>query len=360
VNQQNLLARFPESKALKGEEPDQQLLQKLAVRVSMDRLVKTGGFKFRRSAFSGQEPKATLLVPQAVGICADSFPINFSVNVKTPFCQAALLTECGRMDPRAKDLILLVKRWAKDRGICHASKGHLSPYQWSLLCIYFLQVGIAGGEHLLPALECFELPSYLATDICTGEKKLNSKDELHTRNANSNKSIGSLFKDFLTFFAQFDWAGEAVSIRLARREPPSSELPLHIIVADDTSASEVGPSIEDPFKKSNNLGDGMTTFGLTRLRKELFRAHALCTEGASLSEILQPWVPDETEAENICESADRCNNQCELQPKPQVGNTKPQKHCWRSSGNLQSTATRMHRWAEHADPVSSHPWRRSA
>ena len=39
-----------------------------------------------------------------------------------------------------QDLVLLVKRWAKHRGICHAAKGHLPPYAWSILCLHFLQV----------------------------------------------------------------------------------------------------------------------------------------------------------------------------------------------------------------------------
>jgi len=118
---------------------DMQKLQKSAIRACTDRLVSSGNFKFRRSAFRGQEPKVTLLVPASLGIHSESIPIDFSVNSTTPLYNAALLTECGQIEPRAKALILLVKRWAKDRGICHAAKGHLSPYTWTLLTIYFLQ-----------------------------------------------------------------------------------------------------------------------------------------------------------------------------------------------------------------------------
>ena len=43
------------------------------------------------------------------------------------------------LNPLAEELILVIRRWAKDRGISHAAKGHLSPYAWMLLAVYYLQ-----------------------------------------------------------------------------------------------------------------------------------------------------------------------------------------------------------------------------
>merc|ERR1719324_534816 len=90
-----------------------------------------------------------------------TIPLSFSVNTVTPFYAAAFLTECAQMDCRAKELILLVRRWAKDRGISHAAKGHLSPYAWSLLVIYFLQVWDGQGDPLLPTITSFKMSSGL-------------------------------------------------------------------------------------------------------------------------------------------------------------------------------------------------------
>merc|ERR1712228_896961 len=86
-----------------------------------------------------------------------TIPIDFSVNTTTPLYNAALLTECGQIEPRAKELILLVRRWAKDRGVSHAAKGHLSPYAWTLLVIYFLQVWDEQGEPLLSNITSFKM-----------------------------------------------------------------------------------------------------------------------------------------------------------------------------------------------------------
>merc|ERR1719456_1922033 len=45
------------------EKLDARKVQKSAIRACTDRLVSAGSFKFRRSAFRGQEPKITLLAP---------------------------------------------------------------------------------------------------------------------------------------------------------------------------------------------------------------------------------------------------------------------------------------------------------
>jgi len=279
---------------VKAQQMDARQLQKWALRGCIDRLVTVGGFKFRRSAFQGEEPKATLVVPVSLGFFTDPIPVDFSVNTVTPFYTAALLTECSQIEPRAKALILLVKRWAKDRGICHGTKGHLSPYLWSLLAIYFMQVGVEGPGPLLPALHEFAMSSGLMP------RPSSSKCDAPNQKPLANKlvedamklSIGQLFCEFVNFYRQhFNWRDEAISVRLGRRAPPSISLPLHIVLSEDHGTHDVGLAIEDPFKAGNNLGACMNAMSLARLREELARASDLCTRGASLTELLEPWVP---------------------------------------------------------------------
>lgn len=268
---------------------DDAKLQKSAIRACTDRLVSGGGFKFRRSAFRGAEPKVTLLAPAALGGFGEAIPVDFSVNSTTPLYNAALLTECGKIEPRAKALILLVKRWAKDRGVCHAAKGHLSPYAWSLLAIYYLQV----EGSLLPSLSDFEATKcLLASPAASSESKW--KPSADTRSA------GQLLKGFFQFYStQFDWRKECVSVSAATRGAPSISLPIDIILHPDGTTSEVAPSIEDPFVASRNLGASMTSVSLGRLQEELRRAGAICERvgdsesKASLASLLEPWVPPE-------------------------------------------------------------------
>lgn len=297
---QRLQGRFSKG-SLSTMRLDVRKLQKSAIRACTDRLVSAGGFKFRRSAFRGEEPKVTLLVPASFGVSEESIPIDFTVNSTTPFYNMALLTECGKKESRAKALILLVKRWAKDRGVCHAAKGHLSPYPWSLLVIFFLQAGEPSENQgpMLPPVEDFEVSSTLlaaeekfSQDV---SKKLHRAPKWIPPSHNGpSKTVGTLFKEFVHFYHNvFDWRKEAISVRSGKRGPPGLSLPIHIIMHEDTMTTEVGPSIEDPFNPSRNLGVVMTSTSLARLNKEIARADELCANGCSLTELLEPWAPPE-------------------------------------------------------------------
>jgi len=287
---------------------DSRKLQKSAIRACCDRLVSVGGFKFRRSAFRGDEPKVTLLVPASFGLSNDSIPIDFSVNAVSPLHNAALLTECGQMEPRARELILLVKRWAKDRGICHAAKGHLSPYSWALLSIFFLQAGGADENGpLLPPVADFKMASGLM-----GKKP----DEKTTWSppTGAGKPIGTLFKEFVHFYArEFDWRKEAICVRTGHRQAPDLPLSLHILVNSD-GTTQVAPSIEDPFDATKNMSSGMNVASLVRLHEELTRAEKMCSSKASLAELLEPWAPPDLESSEH-NSGDNDKDHDEVSPK---------------------------------------------
>jgi len=273
---------------------DAYKLQKAAVRSCTDDLA-AGGFKFRRSAFKCVEPKVTLL---AVGFGDKAIPIDFLVNAVTPLYNAALLTECGQIDARAKELIYLVRRWAKNRAISHASKGHLSPYAWSLLAIYFMQVSRTHGEAILPGLKAFK------------QKHAQETSAVPEQLSNSAASVAELFKGFVDFYrSTFDWRSEAVSVRIAERKAPHGSFPINVILLENGTTG-VAPSIENPFEPKRNLSSTMTGVSLTRLHEEIKRCSELCSTGASLSDIIEPWVPPEREPAvgGECNAAEVCDS----------------------------------------------------
>lgn len=292
---------------------DTRKLQKSAIRVCTSLLVSVG-FKFRRSSFRSEEPKVTLLAPSSMGVSNVAIPVDFSVNNTTPLYNMALLTECGQMDPRAKSLILLVRRWAKDRGVCHASQGHLPPYAWSLLVIYFLQVGVESDCSLpLPALEEFAMSSGLMTASPKAASSPSARvtKSSPTRPASDSdtpqKTIAQLFKEFIRFYnKKIDWRREAVSVRLGKRGPPPLALDIHIVI-DDDGATAVSPIIEDPFDSKRNLGCCTTWASLKRFHSELDRADRFLTDGTSLTQLLEPWRPPEHCAEKN-ENEDQCED----------------------------------------------------
>mmetsp|Transcript_44477 Transcript_44477/g.123056 ORF Transcript_44477/g.123056 Transcript_44477/m.123056 type:complete len:529 (-) Transcript_44477:123-1709(-) len=278
-------------------------LQKSMLRACTDELTAAPGFKFRRSAFKGQEPKVTLMAE----LLGKAIPIDFSVNTVAPLHNAALLTECGHIDTRAKELVLLVRRWAKYRGVSHAAKGHLAPYAWSLLVVYFLQVWEVQGDPLLPELKAFKQSSSLlrqqqrqqhkAEQLQEQQQRQEERPEPRQRRAGSKEqdvSVGTLFKEFFRFYSKsFQWRSEAISVRAGKRLPPSTTLPLHIVTLS-SGATDVAPSIEDPFEPKRNLSECMTGVSFQRFHEEIDRGVALSSEDStSLSEFLEPWVPPE-------------------------------------------------------------------
>mmetsp|Transcript_44670 Transcript_44670/g.78567 ORF Transcript_44670/g.78567 Transcript_44670/m.78567 type:complete len:529 (+) Transcript_44670:161-1747(+) len=279
---------------------DIRKLQKSSIRVCTSLLV-AAGFKFRRSSFRTQEPKVTLLAPANLGVFDKSVPVDFSVNNITPLYNMALLTECGQMEPRAKALILLVKRWAKDRGVCHASKGHLPPYAWSLLVIYFLQVGVPEEGPLLPPLEGFAVSSGLMSKPAKAAEASSTRwtppkiKRPPSAEAAPKKAVGELFQQFMRFYTEdVDWRKEAVSVRLGRRESPNLALDIHIVLNDDGTTA-VSPIIEDPFNPKNNVGDCTNSASLQRFHEEFARARDFLSRGISLTDLLEPWRPPESE-----------------------------------------------------------------
>jgi len=297
INPNELMWKLKQN-ARNGQNVDQSKLQKSAVRICTDRLVAHAGLKFRRSGFRGDEPRVTLLVPIKLGFFTEAFPVDFSINSVTPFYTQALLTECGQIDLRAKSLILLVKRWAKDRGICHAAKGHLAPYLWSLLAMYFMQVGVEEEGPLLPTLDGFKISSNL---ISSSSKQAGGSSPPPSRkntgsDDGSKLSVGQLFGKFLHFYDKcFDQKGEVISIRSGQRAPPGLSLPLHVVVSED-GKTHVAPTIEDPFKANSNLGARMNSVSLARFHEELSRANQLYVRGDSLAELLTPWAPEAQDA----------------------------------------------------------------
>lgn len=314
-----LQGRFSSSRSASGgARLDVLKLQKSAIRAFTEQLVWGGGFKFRRSAFRGLDPKVTLLSPAPLPGFEEGIPIDIYANALTPLYSASLLAEVGSLDPRARELILLVRRWSKDRGVCHAAKGHLSPYVWNLLTIYFLQVGLEGS--ILPPLDALPLTSGLAqhvdattaTRIVAASKAAACMPPTASRRLSTGvgtSPMGTLFREFFSFYVKrFDWRNEVISIRHGRRSSPDLRLPLHVIASDGSTNLEVAPIIEDPFETRRNLGACMTSISFKRLRDELARAEEICNRGggtgASLSELLRPWTPPEHDQDVTCEPED--------------------------------------------------------
>eukprot|EP00913_Durusdinium_trenchii_P029057 g27245.t1 len=270
-----------------------RMMQKWALRVCADRLV-SGGFKFRRSGFRGNEPKMTLL----------AVPIDISVNAVTPLHSAALLAECGNLNPQSKE---------GAHRICHAPKGHLSPYIWSLLVVYYLQVGRKEGPQLPPVKEFQAISNLLPNQGKT--KTWNPKESeraavcifhsldislgtmvlKHTKaNELAHWKTGAVCR-LRHFYHNFAWKQEAIGVLQGLRGPMPLSLPIHIIEHEEQKTTELPPGGQDPFAPKKNLGSCMTWWSFRRMKEELARANDLLDRDTSLAKLLEPWAPETPE-----------------------------------------------------------------
>eukprot|EP00403_Amphidinium_massartii_P023224 CAMPEP_0178400080 /NCGR_PEP_ID=MMETSP0689_2-20121128/15606_1 /TAXON_ID=160604 /ORGANISM="Amphidinium massartii, Strain CS-259" /LENGTH=570 /DNA_ID=CAMNT_0020020867 /DNA_START=150 /DNA_END=1862 /DNA_ORIENTATION=+ len=288
----------------RGQATDAWKLQKTALRTCVSHLVSVGRFKFRRSAFKSDEPKVTLLAPDsfssAYGLLEEGIPVDFSINSVTPLCNAALVMECGQVQPRGKDLILLVKRWAKHRGICHQAKGHLPPYAWSILCIHFLQAGGNEGAALLPGVEHFQSAAGLVKEADGSRGKTTEVANSDSHHVAYEGTAGDLLKAFFAFFNSFEWQQAEVSIRGGQKPVRSSEA----LVSSPSKSAKVNVRVQDPFDSQRNVADCLSASGMDRLKEELARANTICSKGASLTELLEPWAPAASTAGGEADASD--------------------------------------------------------
>jgi len=173
------------------------------------------------------------------------------------------------------------------------------PYAWTLLTIYFLQVGFEQEAMLPPferlrlnaAIESYSFPN-MPTNLTGLDDCVHDWAKPAPSSALGGMSLGQLFKRFVSFYLQdIDWKREVVCVRFGQR---ASNLTMkHHTVTKEDGSSELAATIEDPFARSENVGETLTHDGRDRLKEELERAQECFRRGASLTEILTQWVPAE-------------------------------------------------------------------
>jgi DNA polymerase sigma len=83
--------------------------------------------------------------------------VDITINNELPLHNTRLLKAYADIDPRVRQLIVLVKYWAKVRNVNNAYHGTLSSYAWVLLCIFVVQ-----RAGIVPVLQ---LPSEVRLDV---------------------------------------------------------------------------------------------------------------------------------------------------------------------------------------------------
>lgn len=237
------------------------------LRVCIATLVKHG-FRFRRSDFSADNPKVIFLAD------AYQFSIDVYVNSVAPLKFKSLLEHVAQQDPLANDLVLLVRHWARERGLALVAAGYISLSAWMVLALFYVQVASQSHKH---SSRLDALGSYLQGASDSTQKQVVASEGEGLR----ERSCAALFRGFMSFYARdFDWCNEIVSLRVGLRQ---------------TRPFRIGQwtRIEDPFDTSKDLSVSFNIESLERVRTELERANGLLERGDCLGEVVEAWRKSE-------------------------------------------------------------------
>eukprot|EP00928_Gymnodinium_smaydae_P004518 TRINITY_DN11530_c0_g1_i1.p1 TRINITY_DN11530_c0_g1~~TRINITY_DN11530_c0_g1_i1.p1 ORF type:complete len:526 (-),score=79.16 TRINITY_DN11530_c0_g1_i1:265-1638(-) len=255
-------------------------LTRMALRIFTKHMALAGFYVYHHCAYAGEEPKVCLRVPSRRSGCGRDVFVSFYVNGRDPEHWRALLLQCQRLHPRGASFTSFLRRWARDRGIAYAAKGHLGPFAWTVLSLAFLQQRVSGdggkGENEAKLfIECIDFLKKVM-DPHDGSPLISVR-------FSSDAMVSS---------------GATSAAAFAGPEPePEPPRGLASDSADDAWQDAKGPhgrrlpQIEDPFAPTRDLGSSVNAEGVQRLWEELERAANLVRqpEALSVAKLLEHW-----------------------------------------------------------------------
>ncbi|KAF9964840.1 hypothetical protein BGZ70_005833 [Mortierella alpina] len=216
-----------------------------------------------------------------------------------------------KIDERVRDIVVIIKLWAKRRKINNPYTGSLSSYAYVLLVIHVLQKrgvlpnlqAIVTGNGSIPFWPCQGFNRYFFEDIPNLMRYWQPTPEA------LSQSVGELLYEFFRYYAsEFRYANQVVSIRSGglltkeakewtkdftqaqqqqqqqqQQQPPqqpsesSTETDSQVETPPPADAKPVVKNrylfcIEDPFELDHNVGRPVDRYSLFTIRGEFMRA----------------------------------------------------------------------------------------
>ena len=196
---------------------------------------------------------------------------------------SALIRAYMSADVRARQLVFVIKHWAKQRKINDPFRGTLSSYAYVLMTIHFLQ------QLSPPVLPCLQSNTLRVR----GERLVSGYDcwwdeglAAGWRSANSS-GLSALLSGWYLYYAHcFGFTDDVISVRvggvLAKRDKErewagSGKRDKHLL------------SIEDPFEVSHDLGRVCDGNALFEIRGECIRGAKMQAEGKSVQALMAKY-----------------------------------------------------------------------
>jgi len=215
-------------------------------------------------------------------------------------CENTLLLKTyADVDPRVRQLVLIVKFWAKRRNINSAYHGTLSSYAYVILVIFYLQI-----VGVVPNLQKIRGPNTTQQEVdrCIDGHNVYFWKDLSALNGygpnaikkRNSQSVGELLRGFFHFLSEeFRYRDNVVSIREATE---LSKVDKDWTKDKTTRKDRYFFCIEDPFEITHNLGRVADHASLFTMRGEFKRAHKHLSKGGSLQDLCALYTEGENES----------------------------------------------------------------
>ncbi|TMX05247.1 hypothetical protein EJD97_000104 [Solanum chilense] len=217
---------------------------------------------------------------------------DISINNLSGQMKSKILYWINMIDGRFRDMVLLVKEWAKAHNINDSKTGTLNSYSLCLLVVFHLQTCVPA---ILPPLKEI-YPGSMVDDLtgvrASAEKFIEETCAMNINRLMSNKSRAinrsSLSELFISFIAKF--------CNISSRASAQGISPFTGQWEDIVSNSRWLPKtytifVEDPFEQPLNSARGVSTKQLTRIEEAFRSTHfMLCSSNLNENEVISTLV----------------------------------------------------------------------
>ncbi|KAL2062293.1 hypothetical protein VTL71DRAFT_6559 [Oculimacula yallundae] len=203
------------------------------------------------------------------------------MNVNNPLAleNTRMIRTYVQIDPRVRQLAMIVKHWTKQRILNDAAFGcTLSSYTWICMIIFFLQ---SRNPPILPALHQRphnKLPSQNGTETAFAD----DLEALVGFGSKNTETLGELLFQFFRFYGhEFDLDNAVISVRHGKQ--------LSKVDKKWHTGFNNRLCVEEPFNVGRNLGNTADDISFRGIHIELRRAFDLIAEG-KLDECCEEYV----------------------------------------------------------------------
>ncbi|XP_052890470.1 poly(A) RNA polymerase gld-2 homolog A-like [Anopheles moucheti] len=198
--------------------------------------------------------------------------IDLSINNRVGIRNTHLLHCYAQLDVRVRPLVMVIKLWAQHHNLNNPIKSTMSSYSLVLMVINFLQYGVTPA--VVPCLH-----KLYPEKFCQDNYNSNLLERIDPHESENNDSLGELLLKFYQYYAEFDYANYAISVRMG------SILPIADCKWNGTEQFALTNYlfIEEPFNRTNTGKSVHDKFVFEQIKSAFAASWKMLEENESLS-----------------------------------------------------------------------------